>query len=146
MNIFSIIDANKLHLFAFWLVSSYAAVLISMCIDLIAAFIRCRRTHEIWLSDKQKRTADKAAKYFLPMLALSVVDFLALSVVSYPFFTLILAVINSLTEWRSVFEKSNTKQEKQQAQQVLQLLIAHKDDVIQFLNELLNTSKAHENK
>ena len=68
MDLTKIIDASRLNVFAFWIVCSYAVVFLSMIVDLIAAFVRCRRVGEKWVSDKMKRTSAKAEKYFLPML------------------------------------------------------------------------------
>ena len=124
-------------MFAFWVVCSYAVVFLSMLVDLIAAFVRCRRVGEKWVSDKMKRTSAKAEKYFLPMLALSVVDLLVLVIAKYPVFTLMLAAFNSLTEWKSVFEKSHTKEEQRNAANTFNVIVKNKDDIAKMISELI---------
>lgn len=124
-------------MFAFWVVCSYAVVFLSMLVDLIAAFVRCRRVGEKWVSDKMKRTSAKAEKYFLPMLALSVVDLLVLVIAKYPVFTLMLAAFNSLTEWKSVFEKSHTKEEQRNAANTFNVIVKNKDDIAKIISELI---------
>lgn len=124
-------------MFAFWVVCSYAVVFLSMLVDLIAAFVRCRRVGEKWVSDKMKRTSAKAEKYFLPMLALSVVDLLFLVIAKYPVFTLVLAAFNALTEWKSVFEKSHTKEEQRNAANTFNVIVKNKDDIAKMISELI---------
>lgn len=137
MDISNILDCARLQTFAFWVVTAYAVVFLSMVIDLLAAFVRCRRVGEKWVSNKQKRTADKAEKYFLPMLALSFVDVLTFIIIQYPVFTLSLALINSLTEWRSVFEKSHTKAEQREAARTMNVIIKNKEELANVLRELI---------
>lgn len=108
-----------------------------MLVDLIAAFVRCRRVGEKWVSDKMKRTSAKAEKYFLPMLALSVVDLLVLVIAKYPVFTLVLAAFNALTEWKSVFEKSHTKEEQRNAANTFNVIVKNKDDIAKMISELI---------
>lgn len=137
MDITKVIDASRLSVFAFWVVCSYAVVFLSMLVDLIAAFVRCRRVGEKWVSDKMKRTSAKAEKYFLPMLALSVVDLLVLVIAKYPVFTLVLAAFNALTEWKSVFEKSHTKEEQRDAANTFNVIVKNKDDIAKMISELI---------
>lgn len=137
MDFSKFVDVDRLQIFAFWVVMAYAVVFVSMVIDLIAAYARCKRVGEKWVSDKQKRTADKAEKYFLPMLALSFVDVLTFIIIQYPVFTLLLALINSLTEWRSVFEKSHTKAEQREAARTMNVIIKNKEEIANVLRELI---------
>ena len=137
MDITKVIDASRLSVFAFWVVCSYAVVFLSMLVDLIAAFVRCRRVGEKWVSDKMKRTSAKGEKYFLPMLALSVVDLLVLVIAKYPVFTLVLAAFNALTEWKSVFEKSHTKEEQRNAANTFNVIVKNKDDIAKMISELI---------
>ena len=137
MDITKVIDVSRLSVFAFWVVCSYAVVFLSMLVDLIAAFVRCRRVGEKWVSDKMKRTSAKAEKYFLPMLALSVVDLLFLVIAKYPVFTLVLAAFNALTEWKSVFEKSHTKEEQRNAANTFNVIVKNKDDIAKMISELI---------
>ena len=133
-----IIDYSRLYVFSFWVVCAYAVVFISMLIDLLSAFVRCRRVGEKWVSDKMKRTAAKAEKYFLPMLALSVIDILVFIIVKYPVFTLVLALINSLTEWKSVFEHTHTKEEQREAARTISVIVKNKDEIAKVLEEIIN--------
>ena len=137
MDITKGIAVSRLSVFAFWVVCSYAVVFLSMLVDLIAAFVRCRRVGEKWVSDKMKRTSAKAEKYFLPMLALSVVDLLVLVIAKYPVFTLVLAAFNALTEWKSVFEKSHTKEEQRNAANTFNVIVKNKDDIAKMISELI---------
>lgn len=137
MEITQIIEVQRLHVFVFWVISAYAIVFVSMLIDLIAALVRCHRIGEKWVSDKMKRTSAKAEKYFFPMLALSLVDCLVFIVVEYPVFTILLALFNALTEWKSVFEKSHTKKEQREASQTVSVIVKNKDDIANMIKELI---------
>lgn len=137
MEITQIIEVQRLHVFVFWVISAYSIVFVSMLIDLFAALVRCHRIGEKWVSDKMKRTSAKAEKYFLPMLALSLVDCLVFIVVEYPVFTILLALFNSLTEWKSVFEKSHTKKEQREAAHTVSVIVKNKDDIANMIKELI---------
>ena len=137
MEITQIIEVQRLHVFVFWIISAYSIVFVSMLIDLFAALVRCHRIGEKWVSDKMKRTSAKAEKYFLPMLALSLVDCLVFIVVEYPVFTILLALFNALTEWKSVFEKSHTKKEQREAAQTVSVIVKNKDDIANMIKELI---------
>lgn len=137
MEIAQIIEVQRLYVFVFWVISAYAIVFVSMLVDLFAALVRCHRIGEKWVSDKMKRTSAKAEKYFLPMLALSLVDCLVFVVVEYPVFTILLALFNALTEWKSVFEKSHTKKEQREAAQTVSVIVKNKDDIANMIKELI---------
>lgn len=138
MNFEVLIDVNKLFTFAVWVVVAYMCVCVSIIIDLCAAFYKCKRLGVAWVSDKMKRTSTKAGKYFLPMLALSVVDCIAFCVVPYPIFTLLFGVVNALTEWRSVFENTHTKEEQRKAANTINLVVQNKDELTKIIGELIN--------
>lgn len=136
--IIEILGKERLQVFALWLVLSYGVVLCSVLIDMCAAFIRCKRSKIPWVSWKQKETATKAEKYFLPMLALSIVDILVLTITQYPIFTLLIGAVNALTEWISIFEKSHSKKEQTEYAQILQTIISNKDEIGQILFNVIN--------
>lgn len=136
-HIINIIGTEKIFTFTLWTVVAYGVVLCSMLLDMIAAYIRSRRTHTAWVSWKQKKTASKAEKYFFPMVALTMVDLLSLIVVSYPVFTLLLAVVNSLTEWISIFEKSHSKKEQYEALQTMEIILSNRDKIGDILVDYL---------
>lgn len=71
------------------------------------------------------------------MLALSVVDLLVLVIAKYPVFTLVLAAFNALTEWKSVFEKSHTKEEQRNAANTFNVIVKNKDDIAKMISELI---------
>lgn len=132
-----ILNLNNLHIFLFWLVAAYAGVAISMGIDLLTAFFKCRRNHIKWESDVQKRSADKALKYFLPMFVLTLVDCLAFIVNKYPVFTLALGAFCVVTEWFSVFEHTHTKQEQREAAKTINVILKNKADLVKAVEEIL---------
>ena len=45
--------------------------------------------------------------------------------------------INSLTEWRSVFEKSHTKAEQREAARTMNVIIKNKEELANVLRELI---------
>lgn len=138
INITEIIPLQRASFFVFWVLAAYSVVLFSMAVDYLSAFLRCRKLHEKWVSDKQKRTADKAQKYFLPMLALTFIDILCLVVTKYPVFTLLLGAFNAFTEWLSVFEKTHTKEEQREAARTMNVILKNKDELARVLADLLN--------
>lgn len=136
-----IVHLSDLHFFVGWTLVAYAVVLVSMLIDFVSAFFRCRKVGEKWVSEKQKRTADKAVKYFLPMIALTFVDCIVLCITKYPIFTLVLAAVNSLTEWVSIFEKTHTKEEQRKAERTMNVILENKDDIANIIKELLKEER-----
>lgn len=134
-----IIEAQRLHGFLFWVLLAYTVVMLSMLVDFITAFLRCKRVGEKWVSDKQKRTSEKAQKYFLPMVAVTLVDILCFVITKYPVFTLLLAAVNSLTEWLSVFEKTHTKQEQREAAKTMNVILKNKEDIAKTIADVIQT-------
>lgn len=139
MSLYTIINQEHLQTFLFWLTVAYAVVLCSMFLDMIAAYIKCKRVGRKWLSWKQKETATKAEKYLFPMLALSIVDLLVLTITRYPVFTILLAFVNSLTEWISIFEKSHNKKEILETAHSIEVLMSNKEQIGNILIEWLKS-------
>ena len=132
-----IINVNDLHFFLFWVFAAYAVVLLSMSVDLLAAYFKCRKCGIKWESNTLKRTADKANKYFLPMIALTLVDCLVFIVNKYPVFTLAFGGYCILAEWSSVFELTHTKQEQREAAKTINVILKNKGDVTKTLQEII---------
>lgn len=140
-----IINVNDLHFFLFWVFAAYAGVLVSMLVDLLAAYFKCKKCGIKWESNTLKRTADKANKYFLPMIALTLIDCLIFIVNKYPVFTLALGGFCILSEWFSVFEHTHTKQEQREAAKTINVILKNKCDVTSTFREILN-DYYHDNK
>ncbi len=87
-------------------------------------------------------TCDKAVKYFLPMLCLSCIDFLAMQFFAMPFLTMAMGSFNIFCEWKSVMETTYEKAQMRRAAKSLSIIIENKDDMAKALVKLLNSALA----
>lgn len=103
------------------LVIDYACVLLAVLIDLRSGTIKARRMGVPCTSGGYRRTVDKASRYFITLLALSVIDGLLMvavmllrstagwSIPALPLFTTIGALCLCLIEAKSVVENTQSK-------------------------------------
>ncbi len=99
------------HSFVAWLFATYVCVVIAVAVDFVTGVRKARKGGVATTSRGYKMTCDKAVKYFLPMLCLSCIDYLASIFLVAPFLTMSMAVFNIFCEWKSVMESTHDKQE-----------------------------------
>ena len=132
-----IIDCQVARM-AVLLVASYALLIVSMAVDLVTGVHKARMLGIARTSTGYKKTCDKAAKYFLPMLCLTCIDVTASPIIHIPAFTMLMGAFNIFCEWRSVFESTHKKQEIKDAAETVRIAIKNKDDIVAMFGELVN--------
>ena len=126
---------------AVWLLLAYSGVVTAMAVDLVSGIRKARKMGIARTSAGYKMTCDKAVKYFLPMLCLTVIDLLTSMLVPVPVFTLAMAAWNVFCEFRSVMESTHQKHEIRDAQRTMQVVLKNKDDIINAIAQLLSNSE-----
>ena len=122
---------------AVWLLLAYSGVLMAMVVDLVSGIRKAKKMGIARTSAGYKMTCDKAVKYFLPMVCLTVIDLLTSMLVPVPVFTLAMAAWNVYCEFRSVMESTHQKHEIRDAQRTMQVVIKNRDDIIRAITEVL---------
>lgn len=125
---------------------AYGGVLLSMALDLIFGLRKAWKLGEVTTSTGLKKTADKARKYFSPMLSLTIIDVMLSIHLSVPIFTILWAVYCAFCEFKSITEKSWQKAELREAAKTMNVIIKNKEDIAKILVELLNENKKEEEK
>lgn len=137
-----LIEFYKDHMIhAVYLLLAYGGVLISMSVDLVSGIRKARKMGVARTSAGYKMTCDKAVKYFLPMVCLTVIDLITCMLVPFPVFTLAMAAWNVYCEFRSVMESTHQKHEIRDAQRTMQVVLKNKDDIINAIAQLLSNSE-----
>lgn len=124
--------------FIVWLAATYVCVLVAVAVDFVSGVRKARKAGIKTNSRGYKKTCDKAMKYFLPMLCLSCIDFIASVFFAAPFLTMAMAAFNIFCEWKSVMESTHEKLEIRRAAETLRLVVENHDDKAQAIAELFN--------
>lgn len=107
--------------------TDYVAVMLAVAVDLRSGTMRARREGRPRTSRGYRRTVDKASRYFVTLLALTIIDvLLVLSVFllqatagihlpAFPLFTTLGAIGLTLIEVKSVMENSRHRKDLQDA-------------------------------
>ena len=125
---------------------AYAGVILSMVLDLIFGIRKAKQLGEATTSTGLKKTADKARKYFSPMLCLTIIDVMLSVHIPIPVFTILWAVYCALCEFKSITEKSWQKAELRDAAKTMNVIIKNKEDIAKILVELLEEKKKEKTK
>lgn len=96
---------------ATWLLSCYALVMTAITADLIAGVCKSRRMGVPRTSRRFRKTALKTGRYMLPMVCLSCIDVMVMTVTALPVLTMVMAAFNIFCEFRSVMESTHDKGE-----------------------------------
>lgn len=114
--------------FIVWLAATYVCVIVAVAVDFVSGVRKARRAGIATTSRGYKMTCDKAVKYFLPMLCLSCIDFIAAVFFAAPFLTMTMAAFNIFCEWKSVMETTHEKAEIRRAADSIRLIVEHGND------------------
>lgn len=117
---------------------AYGILLIAMVIDLITGVRKAIQNGIARTSTLYKKTCDKAIKYLVPLLILTLIDFISCSLTPFPFFTIIWSMWCCWCEFKSVGEKYWQKKEMHEAAQTVTLIIKNKDDIAKLFSKTLN--------
>lgn len=132
-----------------WIVLAFALVIIAMVIDLVCGIRKAKEAGIARTSTALKKTADKAVKYFVPMLSLACIDIVSCWLLPIPVFTLLFSMYNLICEGLSVMENTHKKAEIRDMANTVQVVIKNKDDfkdmVGQLIDEKLNKELENEN-
>lgn len=123
------IDFSPLRSHAVWLAITYAGVLVAMALDFVCGVRKARKAGIATTSKGYKMTCDKAVKYFLPMLCLSVVDVYTCTIIPLPVFTMGIGSFNIFCEFKSVMEKTHEKAEMRRAERTMSLIVENYNDL-----------------
>lgn len=123
---------------------AYAGVILSMAIDLISGIRKARKLGLATTSVGLKKTADKASKYFTPMLILTIVDMMLCIHIHLPVFTMLWACYCVFCEFKSVTEKSWQKKELRDAAKTMNVIIKNKDEIAKVLVGIIENMKEDE--
>lgn len=125
----------KLHIV--WLLITTLAVIFAMLCDLISGIRKAKQRGEATTSTGLKRTADKATKYFLPMMCLMSLDLLASNLCPVPACAMLWAAFCIICEFKSVCEKAHTKKEMHEAAQTMNVIVKNKEDIAKILAQVV---------
>lgn len=120
---------------------AYACVIICMALDFITGVRKAIKNGEATTSRGFRKTANKATKYFNPMLVLSIVDLMLCIYIKIPAFTFLWAAYLCFCEFRSVLEKSWKKKEIKDAANTMKVIVDNKDELAKALIELMAKDK-----
>ncbi|MCM1483822.1 MAG: phage holin family protein [Muribaculaceae bacterium] len=131
--------------------AEYACVFIAILIDLRSGTLKAKRNGLKRTSRGYRRTVEKASRYFITLLALSVLDVMCVvaalglrsitgwAIPPFPFFTTVGAVGLVLIEIHSVVENSQRRSDFTEAARSLTSLL--EEDAVKKLLEFLDKYK-----
>lgn len=123
------------------IVAIAAIVMVATFIDLATGIKKAREAGIATTSTGLKRTAEKYIRYYLPYFCLACIDLLAsiCDVYEHPYFSAIFGAFLCLIEFKSVMEKTHTKEEIREAENTMQVIIKNKEDLAQILAEVMKS-------
>lgn len=121
-------------------VVSYFAVVVAVGLDLVTGLRKAKINGEKIHSTGLKRSCRKMADYILPMMALSMVDLIAISLVDVPVLTMAYATLCVACEVKSIMERSD---EKRALRKMLKM--AKKSSTLDMIESLLKQMIENEN-
>lgn len=136
-NIIEKFDFTNLEQMVVWIGLAYGIVFVAMAVDLVSGVQKAIRAHVARTSEAYKRTCDKANKYYSPMLRLTFIDILISAFFYIPVFTMMWGAWCVFCEWKSVTEKTHTKQELRKAAKTMNVILENKEDVAKIVAEVL---------
>ena len=140
-NIFSTIDTSNLSSVISWIVITFAAVLGACIVDLFYGINKAKKAGIARTSTALRKSCTKAQHYFLPMVCLAFGDILASTLVPFPPFCGLYGLFCIICEFKSVLEKSSTKNEIREAANTMSVILKNKDDLARALIEVMNQAK-----
>lgn len=130
-------------------VFNYAMVFFAIIADLISGVQKAIKMGIARSSYGFRRTVDKAARYFVVMMGLTVLDALQISVCYYfvayqkatfpifPFATLIGAIFLTFIEVKSIYEKAEDKVRLESVANMAGKIYTHKDDLPEIIKAVM---------
>lgn len=137
MQIFNHLTESNLPVVIIWLIITYGATLGACAIDLASGLYKAYSAGKARTSTMLRKTCTKAQHYFLPMLCLSFADILASVIIAFPPFSMLWAAFCIACEYKSVMEKSSTKEQIAEAANTMSVVIKNKEDIANILLETL---------
>lgn len=137
MDFLQALDGSHLQSESAYLVLVYIGVLISMLLDCATGVRKAMQRGEATTSRGFRRTAEKAAQYFMPMICLTIIDLLASKFLDYPYLTICMGCFNIYIEMRSIWENTHTEEETQKdvkcAEDLIKFITEHKEDIKELI-------------
>ena len=136
-HLYDTFDASKIVEVVAWVVIIFAAVTLSMGVDLVTGIRKARQRGEATTSKAMRKTVDKACKYYMPMLCTTCVDVMASVLMQFPVFTALIGGFNCLCEFWSVFESTHTKAEIKETGETVKVIVKNEKNLAQSIAEVL---------
>lgn len=114
-----------------------AAMLFAMLVDLICGIKKARQLGQATTSTGYKKTCEKSKKYFTPFAVLMSIDIIASVLLPAPFFVMIWSAYCLFCEFKSVREKSWTKEELRKAERTMSVIIENKEDIAHMVAQMV---------
>lgn len=135
---FTVFSFTRLQIFAVWFVITYGAVALAMVIDGFSGVRKARQAGKATRSRLFRMSCDKAIKYFLPMMCLTLLDLITSVILPAPFFTMAYAAFCIFCDWKSIFESTHDKEEIREAANTMNVVVKNKDDIAKVIKEVLD--------
>ena len=116
-------------------------IIVAMGVDLFFGIKKAKAIGSATTSTGYKKTCDKGKKYFMPFAVLMMIDLIGCIVLPAPFFAMIWAAWCIFCEFKSVREKSWTKEELRKAEKTMSIIIENKDDIAKMVADMVLGSK-----
>lgn len=118
-----------------------AGIIVAMGVDLFFGIKKAKATGRATTSTGYKKTCEKGKKYFMPFAVLMMIDIIGCIILPAPFFAMIWAAWCIFCEFKSVREKSWTKEELRRAEKTMNIIIENKDDIAKIVADMVLGSK-----
>lgn len=141
LQLFQSLNMENLASVIGWLIITYAAVLGATIVDLGCGLYKAIKAGRATTSTGLRKTCTKAQHYFLPMLCLTFADFMAATLVAFPPFSMLWGAFCIVCEFKSVLEKSATKEQMREAAETMNVVIKNKEDLANVLIEIMKQAQ-----
>lgn len=151
------INIQQIFIICILLFGEYILVFLMVMADLVSGCKKAKQRGELKSSYGFRKTVDKLGRYYLPLFALTVVDFMQMMALWYlttyhgvtiplfPLMTLIGAIGIGMIEIKSILEKAEDKVKFERVGTLAGDIIKSKDDVNSILGAIARYLKEENN-
>ena len=118
-----------------------AGIIVAMAVDLFFGIRKAKALGHATTSPVYKKTCEKGRKYFMPFAVLMMIDVIGCIILPAPFFAMIWSAWCIFCEFKSVREKSWTKDELRKAEKTMSIIVENKDDIAKMIADIVLGSK-----
>lgn len=151
------IDFQQIFIICVLLFGEYILVFLMVIADLISGCKKAKQRGELKSSYGFRKTVDKLGRYYLPLFALTVIDFMQMMAIWYlsfyhgykiplfPIMTLLGAIGIGIIEVKSILEKAEDKVKFERVGTLAGDIIKSKDDVNSIIGAIAKYLKEEKN-